>query len=131
MASRFRWVNSGATSSASSGGNISFTFSGEANSGIILLSGPLNVGLQAFPGIGQFDIGSAAGPIPAGISVIADGFSGTGFINSMFNTGPNGSTVISFGTPNLAPGVLGSFQAAIANSQTVAALSNAVELTIN
>ena len=109
--------------------SIDISIGGTPNQPIILLSGALNVGSFNPPAIGQFDIGTATGGLPSGISVVADG-STPGLLNAFFNTGGAGSTTISFGAVPLPLGVFTTFQAVIfTGGPTVVQLSNCCQIT--
>ncbi len=117
---------------ATPGGPLDFSFSGEAGQPILLLFGPINPLAATFPSAGQMDIGGVPDPttgIPVGVALMFDGTLTTG-LNPLFQTNVNGISGIQFITPMITPGILTTFQAAIYNSITGIALSNAVQLEI-
>ncbi len=121
-----------ATSSA--GGTLLFSFEGETNRPFALLIGPLNPVAATYPNVGQLDIGGAVNPmtgIPAFIQVLGDGFNPLDFFDILFNTGPAGTTTMSFPTPAIPVGPVGGFQTLFSTGNGFFfAISNAVELTI-
>ena len=125
-------VNGPFFANASVQGSIDFHFEGNPNQAIVLLAGNLNVANVTFPGVGILDIGgppNTAG-IPTGIALLADGTQ-LGLPDFFFRTDAAGIADISFGTPNLPPGILTTFQAVIlAPAPQLAGITNAVELTI-
>ncbi|MCA9320096.1 MAG: hypothetical protein KDB53_05150 [Planctomycetes bacterium] len=118
---------------ARSGQAIEFRFSGVPTSPIILLSGPTNAGLVAYPGIGQIDIGTGVDPVTSfaqGLTIHANGTT-PAFPHLFFVLGTGGSQFLSFPTPNLPLGLLTTFQAIIFNGgPSVISISNAVEVYI-
>lgn len=113
---------------ATPGQPLEFTFEGNANQAIILMFGALNPGAGNFPPSGQIDIGVPGPGLPGGITLAADG-NAPGFLNSLFNTGPNGTAILSFTTPQYPLGILTTFQAGIYHP-TGLAVTNAVQVTI-
>lgn len=120
--------------SSGAGQTLLFGYEGELNRPFSLLIGPLNPVAATFPNVGQLDIGGAVDPmtgIPAFIQVLGDGFNPVDFFDVLFNTGPTGSTTMSFPTPAIPAGVIGAFQVVYSTGNGFFfALSNAVELTI-
>ena len=114
-----------------SGDDIDFTISGVPDQKIILLSGPLTPGASVFAGIGQLDIGTYSFPLPPqNIVVVSDGFSGTGFFPSFFDTGSTGTMALSVSL-NAPPGATFPFQALVLTGDSaVIALTNAVSVSV-
>jgi PKD repeat protein len=117
---------------ASPGAPLIFSFEGEPNQPILLISGVLNPAAASYP-IGQLDIGGPLDPsngIPTQISILADG-NEPNFINSLFNTTPSGSQTIQFMTPAFPPGFVTTLQAVMFNStSSVIRISNAVQFEV-
>jgi hypothetical protein len=112
---------------------LDMSISGAPNQPIILLAGPLNIGVADYSGlgIGQLDIGVPAVPIPSNIVILADGTSGGGLFGFYFVTDGAGSFEFSIGSTALPVGTNITFQAAVLNGgPSVVSLSNAVNLTI-
>ena len=113
---------------------LAFRFDGIPNEPVILLFGSLNVSVASYVGIGQLDIGgpvSIQTGIPTNITVLGDGFSPSDFLDFLFFVSPAGSTTLGFVTPQLPPGVVGTFQTLFgAGTPGTVAISNAVILTI-
>ena len=106
----------------------------EPFSGIVLISGPQNIGVANFPGFGQFDIGTlplnSAG-IPGTLIVWADGVTApVGGVNQLFIADMTGNASYQTSLPSLPLGPLASFQTVNSHSALLAAFSNAVELVI-
>ena len=113
------------------GASLSFAITGVAGQAIVLVAGPLNIGVATFPGIGQLDLGTAASPVPGNVTVIADGTAANGFFNSAFITGASGSMGFALSSNGLPPNFNMTFQAAVyTGGPSVIALSNAVDVTI-
>lgn len=116
---------------ASVGGLFTVTYRGEPNQPFLLLAGDLTPAVISIPGIGNVDVGgplNMAGNLTT-LEILLSGLDPTG-LNPFANTGPTGEAFFQFQTPNLALGILTSFQAAIYNSVSVISFSNAVEVTI-
>lgn len=111
---------------------LAFSFEGEGVQPILVMYGAMNQGAATFPQIGQMDIGGAPDPvsgIPVGTAFLFNGTDPTG-LNPLFWTTPQGTNLVQFTTPALPPGIVTTFQAAIFNSTSGIALSNAVQLEI-
>lgn len=82
--------------------------------------------------MGQFDIGLPSGsPIPLGITVLADGTSGSGFLGNFFITDANGDMSLSLTMNGLPAGLTFGMQTVqFTGTSTVIALSNAVGVTV-
>ncbi len=121
------------TTSITSGSNMNLKISGAPGQPIILLSGDIHEGSSILPGIGQFDIGLASGgPIPSGLTVLADGMSGSGFLSNFFITDGNGEMSMSLTMNGLPAGLIFGLQSVLfTGGPTVIGLSNAVEVTVN
>ncbi len=117
----------------SQGTSIDFHFEGAAGQPIVLLGGPLNVGVAVFQGIGQLDLGGPVGMngIPSGIILVADGNNAT-FPDVLFRLDGNGDMDFSLPLASSFPlGVISTFQAImLTGGPSVIAISNAVEVTV-
>ena len=95
-------------------------FEGEPLKAIILLAGDLSVAAQDFPPFGQLDV------FP--FVVVANGLE-PGGLNPFFFTDFNGEMNLSITVPFELIGDVVAFQAALLNSETFLALSNAVQVS--
>lgn len=120
------------TTNITSGTMMNMDISGAPGQPIILLTGNINPGSSILPGIGQFDIGTpSGGPAPAGLGVLADGMSGTGFLPAFFVTNAAGDMSMSVSMNALPAGLAFGMQALLFNGgPSVVSLSNAVEVTV-
>ena len=117
---------------ATPGNILEFRFAGEPGQIVMAIHGPLNPAAASFPQIGQMDIGGPLDPvtgIPTLTAFLFNGADPTG-LNPLFHLNGAGELVAQFLTPNLPPGIVSTFQAAIYNSTTGLSLSNAVQLEI-
>ncbi|MCA9321548.1 MAG: hypothetical protein KDB53_12465 [Planctomycetes bacterium] len=123
-------VNGPYQTTVAAGAPLNFHFEGTPIQAIFLLSGPTNVGLMTYAGIGQFDIGTGldmAG-LPTGLTVVIDATAG-GFPDSFFVTNAGGTMDATLAMPVLPPGYVTTFQGAVlTGSMSVVALTNAIEL---
>ena len=118
-------VNGPYTANVPTGDAVNLVVAGNANQPILLLTGPLNVASASFPGIGQFDIGTAPGF--GGIVVIAGG-GGSGFFDQFFYTDVQGYMSMAFNL-NLPAGNSYPMQCMVyTGGPSVVAISNAVVL---
>lgn len=115
------------SSSVTAGSSLAFEFEGGPNEAIILLEGALTPGNVDFPVVGKLDLGT---PALGDIRLIADG-SGGGFVNSLFVTGPGGTSTVAFPAPLFLLGQTLNFQSAIFNAMTGARFSNTVAVTFD
>jgi hypothetical protein len=120
-------------SDATFGGAFNLSISGEASQAILFMTGPLNPGSLPLGGAGQLDIGNSnpVPPfIPTGLQVLGNG-TAPDFLNSLFNTGPTGTVVLSLPV-NLPPGSAFAFQSLVFNSTPdVIKATNTVSVSIN
>ncbi|MCA9320444.1 MAG: hypothetical protein KDB53_06905, partial [Planctomycetes bacterium] len=112
------------------GDAVNFSFDGAPNQVIVLIAGPTNANIVAFPPQGQFDIGTAIGMsgIPTGLVLVADGGQ-TSFPSAFFRTSATGTMNAFFPMVAAPPGYVTTFQAVMfTGTPFVVAFSNAVEL---
>ena len=121
------------TTSIATGAMMTMNISGVPGMPIILLSGDIHEGSSVLPAMGQFDIGlPSGGPIPLGITVLADGSSGSGFLANFFITDANGDMSLGLTMNGLPAGLVFGMQTVqFTGTATVIALSNAVGVTVN
>ena len=118
-------------STLNSGAPMSLSIVGPTQAGCLLLSGPLNLGIRTYPGIGQLDLGiPPVLPSPQGVTIIVDGISGTSLLDLLFNTGPSGVLSLNLNV-NIPPGNTFPLQAIVASGASgVITLTNAIVLTV-
>ena len=113
-----------------SGATMTIEVSGPTNRPVVLLTGPLNVNHSNFGVPGRLDIGTAGSPLPGNLLILSDGISMTGLFPQLAQTGASGTMVFGLSL-NLPAGLVIPFQAVVTNnSAAVAALSNAVVVTV-
>ncbi len=126
-------INGPFFTNVSQGTSIDLHFEGAAGQPILLLGGPLNVGVTSFSGIGQLDLGGPLGMngIPSGLLLLADGTENT-FPDVLYRLDVDGEVDFSFGLGSNFPlGVLTTLQAIMfTGGPSVIAISNAVEVTV-
>lgn len=120
-------VNGPYTANVNVGDPVNLEVLGAANQPVMLLTGPLNVGVATFPGIGQMDIGVSGGTMPGGITIIGSG-GGPTFFDQFFFTDSQGYMSLQFGL-TLPVGTSYPMQCIVyTGGPTVVAASNAVVL---
>lgn len=90
------------------GGTITFSWNGQPNQPLILITGPLNPGAVNVTGLGSIDVGTP--PTFADVVVLVDPFSPW---SPFFTTNANGTATQNFSLPSLPPGFFGAFQGAV------------------
>lgn len=107
------------------GSTMSFQVDGEPNQRYVLMFGNLLRNALVVPPLGSLDL-----DLPS-IVVVLDGNS-PGFLNSLAQLDATGSSTLTFGTAGFAPGLLGTFQAAVFNTgASVVEFTAAFEFTVN
>ena len=113
---------------ATPGGPIVFTVAGPPGVPWILAAGPLHTHNALFPGIGSLDVGLLGAGDLSDVAIVLDG-TAPGFLNSLADVGPSGSSVLTFTLPALPPGPWLAFQAAVLNLPSIT-LTAATQVTV-
>ncbi|MFT7620386.1 MAG: serine protease AprX [Planctomycetota bacterium] len=114
------------------GGDLKFIFEGNVNKDFQLFLGPLGVGNESFGTVGTLDVGLIGPGAYSDIQLIMDGVSPVSFLDLSANTGPTGRKEMSFSLPPFIVGTIGTFQAAIWDSNVNnIRITAATQVTVN
>jgi hypothetical protein len=116
------------TALAAPGTLLTLTVQGAPNQPYAIAIGPLHANNASFPGLGSLDIGAMGGGNLSDVQIVIDG-NAPGFLNALAQTGPTGSSVLTFTIPALPPGPWTAFQAGVFNGP-VFTLTAATGITV-
>lgn len=115
---------------ATPGSPLTFTWTGPVNSDVVLVLGPLHRNNVLFGGIGSLDVGLLGPGSVSDVLIVVDGVGDSNPIDMFGTTGPFGQGTLSFTMPVMPPGIVGTFQAAVAPPGGGLILTAAFEVSV-